>query len=240
MTRAALMAHSQGLELQYGAIIDGIALLKDMQPSISPVQVSRLSSARGGGKGPASWASGSRQRPPSSRPGSRVGTAAGARIAKHSAEYAAFDSLDAQPALTPTLRTRTARPESRERVSSAWAAPQYSSSVPQQQPCRQLAANSWMPSAVPLPLPTHAHQTSPVSRTQQQPALRLVTAPQVATVDYPRSQSSALDHSARKLRPGSAQRQASPAAAQRSPSRQQDQKRPLSTGGTISAFTTCK
>ena len=237
------MTDSQGLEAQYGAIIDGIALLKDMQPGHPSTQVSRLTSASRGGAGRASLSASTHQRAASGRPSSRINNAANIRQPKLSAEYAALKNADShriatQPCFNPTLRGRTARPASRERVSSAWAAPQYSATVHQQQHNSQLAAEARMPGASLQPF-IMADSTSSAHQAQPQPLLRQVTAPQVATSNYSSSQQSSLEVPVRKIRPSSAHRQSSATTAHRSLSGQQGQQDQKSTMVTCKAYPPC-
>lgn len=222
------MADSQGLEAQYGAIIDGIASLKDLQPG-HPSQLSRLTLASRGGTGRAPSSTALYQRAASGKPSTRVSNATNVRQPKLSADYAASDSADshrpaAQPGFNPTLRGRTARPASRERVSSAWAAPQYSTIAHQQQQNSQLAAEFRSPGGVCLQPFIMADKTLPAHKAQPQLLLRQVTAPQSATLNYGSSQKSSLEVPIRKMRPNSARRQSSATTAQRPLSRQQDQK----------------
>ncbi|KAL3140090.1 hypothetical protein ABBQ38_004370 [Trebouxia sp. C0009 RCD-2024] len=142
------MTSSEGLEARYSAIIDGIASLKDLQPSYPSARVSRITSSSGGVSGRASPAPGTYQRAPSGRPNSRVDSSASSRNSNLSADVAAINSSQrkaVQPSFTSTVRTKTARPESRDRT-SAWAAPLYKAPASaEQQQHSQLDTNSWMP-----------------------------------------------------------------------------------------------
>lgn len=227
------MTSSEGLEARYSAIIDGIASLKDLQPSYPSARVSRITSSSGGVSGRASPAPGTYQRAPSGRPNSRVDSSASSRNSNLSADVAAINSSQrkaVQPSFTSTVRTKTARPESRDRT-SAWAAPLYKAPASaEQQQHSQLDTNSWMPHDVLVQSSRVTGQTLADYRSQARPLSRQVTAPQVATIrrDYGHSPSWSSAH---KLRPSSAQRQSSAKTSHRSQSRQQDYSPSVPAGG---------
>lgn len=225
------MTSSEGLEARYSAIIDGIASLKDLQPSYPSVRVSRITSSSGGVSGSASAAPGTYQRAPSGRPNSRVGSSASLRNSNLSADVAAFNSSQrkaVQPSFMSTVRTKTARPESRDRT-SAWAAPQYKATAEQQQRS-QLDTSSWMPGEVLVQSSRATGQTLADYRSQARPLSRQVTAPQVATIRHDYGQSPSWS-SAHKHRPSSAQRQLSAKTSHRSQSRQQGYSPSVPAGG---------
>ena len=215
------MANSEGLEARYSAIIDGIASLTEMQPSYPSLQVSRITSGSGGLSGRVT-SSGNNQPASFGRPSSRAGNSASLRQPDLSADSAAFHSTDSQraavqPVFRSTARTKTARPESRDRRTSAWAAQQHNASEEQRS---QLDTNSWM-SGDALSQSSRAMDcTLPGYRPQPRPLSRQVTASQAATIRNDSDQGPCRS-SAHKLRPSSAQRQSSAKASQRPPSRQQ-------------------
>ena len=224
------MANSEGLEARYSAIVDGISSLKDMQPSYPSFQVSRIPCGSGGASGRASPATGTYQRASSGTPRSRVGSSASLSQPSLPADVAAFNSIDSQrTAAQPIIRTRTARPASRERTTSAWAAPQYNAGAEQQQHS-QLNTHSWMPGDISLQSCRAIDRTSPEYKPRPRPLSRQVTAPQVATIQHDYSPSSSWS-SAHKLRPSSAHRQSSAKAYRRSHSRQQDYDPSVPAGG---------
>lgn len=216
------MTNSEGLEARYSAIIDGIASLKEMQPSYPSFQVSRITSGRGGLSGRATPSPGTYQPASFGRSSSRAGNPASIRQPDLSADSAAFHSTDSQraavqPVFKTTARTKTARPESRDRRTSAWAAPQYNTSGEQRS---QLDTNSWMAGDAVSHSSRATDRSLPGYRPQPRPLSRQVTAPQAATIRTDYDQSPRLS-SAHKLRPSSAQRQSSAKASQRPQSRQQ-------------------
>lgn len=215
------MASSEGLEARYVAIIDGIASLKEMQPSYPSIQVSRITSGGAGVSGRATPTHGTYHRASSGRPSSRASNSASLRQPDLSADSAAFSSIGSQrtavqPVFRTTARIKTARPESRDRRTSAWAAPQYNTSEEQRS---QLDSNSWISGDAMLQSSSAMNQNLPGYRPQQRPLSRQVTAPQAATIrtDYDQSP---CGSSAHKLRPSSAQRYSSAKASQRPQSRQ--------------------
>ena len=215
------MASSEGLEARYSAIIDGIASLKEMQPSHPTSQVSRITSGSGGVSGRVT-PSGTYHRASSGRSSSRAGNSARLRQSGLSVESAAFHSIDSQrtavqPVLRTTACTKTARPESRDTMTSAWAAPRYNTSEEQRS---QLSINSWVSGDALLQSFRTTDQGLLGYRPQPRPLSRQVTAPQASTIR------TEYDHrccgsSAHKLRPSSARRQSSAKASQRPKSRQQ-------------------
>ena len=228
------MTNSEGLGARYSAIIDEIASLKDLQPSYPSFQVSRITSSSDGVSGRASPALGTYQRAPSARLNSRVGGSPSLRQPNLSADVAALTSsqrLAVQPSFTLTVRTKTARPESRDRTTSAWAAPQYKATAnAEQQQRSQPNINSWMSGDVLAPASRAGGQTLADCRSQARPLSRQVTAPQAATTGHDYSQSPSWS-SAHKLRPSSAQRQSSARTSHRSQSRQQNYNPSVRTGG---------
>ena len=215
------MASSEGLEARYSAIIGGIASLNELQPSYPNFQVSRITSGIGGVSGRATPTPGTYHRASSGRPSSRACNSASLRQPDLSADSAAFRRVDSQrtavqPVSRTTARIKTARPESRERRTSAWAAPQYNTSEEQRS---QLDTNSWMSGDAMLQPSKATDQNLPGYRPQQRPLSRQVTAPQAATVrtDYDHTR---CGSSAHKPRPSSAQKYLSAKASQRPQSRQ--------------------
>lgn len=224
------MANSEHLEARYSAGIDGTASLKEMQPSYSSFQV-RITSGSGGVSERATPSRGTYQRSLSGRMSSRAGTSAGHRQPDLSADSAAFSSRDSQttavqPAFRNAARIKTARPDSRDRRTSAWAAPQYTAGEEQQQHS-QLGVNSCMYGDALTQSSRAMDRRSQSYKPQPRLLSRQVTAPQAAAIKNDYDQSSCWS-SAHKLRPSSAQGH-SPAKMSRS--RQQDCNHPAPAGG---------
>ena len=216
------MASSEGLEARYSAIIDGLASLKEMQPSYPSLQVSRITSGSGGVSARATSSPGTYQRASSGRPSSRAGNSASLRQPDLSVDSAAIHSIDSQrtavqPAFRTSARTKTARPESRDRRTSAWAVAQHNTSEEQR---IQPDINSWMSGDALLQSSRTTDQTLPAYRPQPRPLSRQVTAPLAATIRTNHDQSR-CESAAHKLRPSSAQRESSAKACQSLQCRQQ-------------------
>ena len=228
------MANSEHLEARYSAGIYGTGSLKEMQPSYPSFQVSRTTSGSGGGSERATPSRGTYQRPLSGRTSSRAGASAAHRQPGLIADSAAFSSRDSQtPAVQPAFRTtariKTARPDSRDRRTSAWAVPQYTAGEEQQQHS-QLGVNSCMYGDALTQSSRAMDLNSQSYKPQPRPLSRQVTAPQAAAIKNDYDQSCCWS-SAHKLRPSSAQGE-SPAKISRRPrSRQQDCNQPAPAGG---------
>lgn len=228
------MANSEHLEARYSASTEGTASLKEMQPSYPSFQVSRITSGNGGVSERATPSRGTYQRASSGRSSSRAGTSAGHRQPDLVAESAAFSSRDSQttavqPAFRNTSRMKTARPGSRDRRTSAWAAPQYTTGEEQQQHS-QLDANSWMSGDAFTQSSRAMDRNSQGYKPQPRPLSRQVTAPQEAAIKNDYDQSSCWS-TAHKLRPSSAQGHSSAKMSCRPQSRQQDSNHPAPANG---------
>ncbi len=221
------MANSPGVQAQYGAIIDGIALLNNVQPSSSSSQLTRVSSAaRGRAASPAE----PYQRSRSTRPGSRAGAPASLGVPVVSVDSAVSDSshdINMQPSFTSNLQMKTTRPASRERVSSAWGSPQHGVSSQQQR--SQNACSSWMPAGHSIAAEISASRAAIGYQVQAQPMSRQVTAPQATRANRASVPGPSLVCSARGFRPASAQKK-SPAMVPRPVSRQQQHQESASSG----------
>ena len=234
------MASSDGLNAHYGAIIDGIALLQDLQSNKLRVQHGRIPSALRATGGHALLSADHNQHVLHARPGSR-GVAAVAGQHSFSADSAATDTGDghsspARNGFNPVLRTKTARPDSRDRVSSAWAARQYGPAGQQLQlnpssSSRLLGSISSPPVSRPATeLARYAAHTRPHSQ----------QVPSSFTPAFKASHSQLSSNTAHKLRQESAERHASAASTHRSAYRQQDHKpAPASQGAEVLSPLAC-
>ena len=221
------MADPPALQAQYGVIIDGIALLKDMQPSYRSSHVARVPSAVRGASGRAASPADPYQRSRPMRPSSRVGTATSLESARHSADSAATDSLSGQglvlqPSAGSHSQTKLTRPASQERVSSAWGLSQRSMSGHQQR--SRNAPSTWTSSGVVNQTDVSTGRAASGHKAQAWPSSRQVTAPQMTRAEVSLVQVPSVVCSATSFRPTSAQRQSPAADAARPASRQEHQK----------------
>ena len=216
------MANSPGLEAQYGAITDGIAMLSDMQPVQSSQHITRATSANRGLSQRAASRADSYQRADFLRPSSKGAAAIVVPLTsptdnavnnrpnrQGSALQHSFDS---------TSIGKLQRPVSRDRTTSAWGTPQHSAlsrhEHGQIMSSGHVAASAYSQAS-------SSGRAGSGQRPHARPLSRQVTAPQVTRADLTSLRAPSLVCSAKSFRPSSAQRQASAMAATRPASRQQ-------------------
>lgn len=214
------MANAPALEAQYGAIIGGIAILKDMQPAYSSPRIPRLSSASRAAQGRPASPSEPNQRARPMRTSSREGSSVSIGPTGVP-DYAANRGLSRQgSALQPSSETqnKVVRPASREETSSAWGVSQLGSLAQHER--RQGTASRRMSDSV----TNHAELSGRAAsshRARIRPMSRQGTAPQVAKTNITSLQAPTLVCSAQSFRPTSAQARSAPMGGVRPSSRQQ-------------------
>ncbi len=216
------MANSPALEAQYGAIIDGIAMLSDMQPVQSSHHTIRVTSANRGPSQRAPSRADPYQRVHSLRPSSKGAAAVSIGLTSPTDNAVNDDPSRQGSALQPSFSSNTPgklqRPVSRDRITSAWGTPQHSALSRHEH--GQITSSS--------PVAASAYSQASFSgragsgqRAHARPLSRQVTAPQVTRADLTSFKAPSLVCSAKSFRPSSAQRQASAMTAMLPASRQQ-------------------
>ncbi|KAL0036248.1 hypothetical protein WJX79_010051 [Trebouxia sp. C0005] len=122
------MANSPALEAQYGAIIDGIAMLNDMQPVQSSQHTTRVTSANRGPSQRAASRADPYQRAHSMRPSSKGAVSVELTSPTDNAVNDGPNRQGSalQPSFDSNTQGRLHRPASRDRITSAWGTPQHS------------------------------------------------------------------------------------------------------------------
>ena len=221
------MANPPALEAQYGAIIDGIAMLNNMQPVQSSQHIRRVTSANRGPSQRAASRGDPYQRAHSVRPSSKGAAAVSVGLTSPT-DNAVNDGPNRQgSAVQPSFNSNTPgklqRPVSRDRISSAWGTPQHSVLSQHQhgQDQHGQIMSSGHVSASAYSQASSSGRAATGQRVHGRPLSRQVTAPQVTRADLTSLKAPSLVCSAKSFRPSSAQRQASVMAAMRPASRQQ-------------------